>query len=135
MILFCDENAGTRVPQALHLVRLPVLWVVKRYGTGGVTDVRLLTDAGRNGWLVFSCNIQMLNVEEERDTLLREGVGIVFLTSGQEHIDQVLRVLLNKWRWLEQIVREVPRPFAFTMTINGATKQVPIAPLRRTRGR
>ena len=133
MILFCDENVGTRVPQALHQVRLPVLWVVKRYGTGGVIDVRLLADAGQNGWLVFSCNINILNVEDERETLNRERVGIVFLTSGQERIDQVLRLLLNKWSWLDEIDRTVSRPFAFTVDIAGRARSIPIAPLPRRR--
>lgn len=136
MNLFCDEDIGTRVPRALQRVGLRVQWVVQRYNPGHrgqvITDVRWLTDAGRNGWLAFSSNTDMLNVQEERETIINEKVGIVFLTSGQERLPDMLRLLLNKWAWLEAIDQQITRPFVYTLTIKGRSARVdPIAPLRR----
>ena len=48
----------------------------------------------------------------ERDTIIRESVGIVFLTSGEEHPPTVLMRLLRKWSDLEMLWDITPRPFA-----------------------
>ena len=111
-ILF-DEDVGTGVPEALRAVgyRGMVSLATREWLSWDDTD--WLTHAGRNVWLVFSCNKDMLNVPYERDTIIRENVGIVFLTSGEEHSPKVLWLLLVKWQWLEEIDENVPRPFAF----------------------
>ena len=123
MILVCDEDVGTRVPQALRLVGLSVL-SFKDSGLLGVPDVQWLTEAGRKGWLVFSCNKRMLDVPIERETIIREKVGIVFLTSGQERLPNILRLILSKWEWLELIDTTTPRPFAYYLYPSGRTRKV-----------
>ena len=137
MILYFDEDMGKGVPSALFVVNLKtILWKAKRYGTATKTpDTRWLTDAGRENWLAFSCNTEILNVEAERDLIAQENVGIVFLTSGQENGADVLRMVLNKWKWLESIDTQVMRPFVYTIRIDGHPRRVPIAPLRKRRRR
>ena len=137
MYLFFDADVGRGVPEALHAVNLPNLtWLTKRYGTTKrVPDVQWLTDAGRNGWLCISCNTAILNVEEERETIQNENVGIVFFDSGQDQSDQMLRVILNRWKWLEAIDTQIERPFAYVLSVSGRYRGVPIAPLRRRRNR
>ena len=54
----------------------------------------------------------MLLVPQERETIVREKVGIVFLTTGEEVPADVLRLLLGKWRDLEILDSTEPRPFA-----------------------
>lgn len=136
MIVLFDENVGKYVPRALRSVGFSsVFWIG---GPGGIRhgtpDVRWLTVAGQRGWLVFSCNKEMLNVDEERQTIEREKVGIVFLTTGQEKLPELLHLLLHKWSWLETI-DQTERPFVYTLSISGRTRQVPIAPLRIPRRR
>ena len=137
MYLFFDADVGKGVPEALRSVNLRNLtWLHKRYGTKQKTpDVQWLNDVGRNGWLAISCNAEILNVEEERDIIGNENVGIVFFDSGQEQGDQMLRVILNKWKWLERIDAQVQRPFVYLLSIAGRHRQVPIAPLRKRRRR
>ena len=125
MILLCDEDVGIRVPKALKLVGIKNVksMVDSSFGLGK-HDVEWLKGVGERGWLAFSCNKRMLDVPEERDTIIAEKVGIVFLTSGQEYLQQVLRLLLNKWEWLEFIDLTAPRPFAYYLYPYGRTRQV-----------
>jgi hypothetical protein len=60
----------------------------------------------------------MLNVTAERNTIIRECVGIVFLTSGEEHPPTVLLRLLKKWSDLELLWETTPRPFARFLAAN-----------------
>lgn len=123
MILLCDEDVGTKVPRALRLVGLKVVSLADKFGLGW-KDVKWLREAGRRGWLAFSCNKKMLDVPEEQDTIIAEKVGIVFLTSGHEYLPLVLRLLLNKWKWLEEVDQTTPRPFAYYLYPYGRTRKV-----------
>ena len=111
MRLLCDEDVGTGVPDALDAVGYHARPLV-RMGLGGTTDEFWLAKAGELGWLVLSCNKKMLSVKAERDTIIRERVGIVFLTTGNEHPPTVLARLLRKWPDLEILWETTSRPFA-----------------------
>ncbi len=68
----------------------------------------------------------MLKVPEERNTIIREKVGIIYLTNGEEHIDKVLWLLLIKWKWLQYIDQNEPRPFAFFISPKGRIMKQPL---------
>ena len=118
MILLCDEDIGTKVPDALRLVGYNALSLVGR-GWGGRPDVWWLERAGRNDWLVLSCNKKQLSIPEERRAILDNDVGIIYLTTGQEHRPKILRLLLTKWEALSKLDAEEPRPFARFLSPNG----------------
>ena len=120
MILFCDEDIGTRVPQALDLVGLDTMSLVKQ-GWMSRPDTEWLAIAGERGWLVFSSNFRMLRSAIEKDAIIRNNVGIVFLTSGDQFIRRVLWLLLVKWPWLERIDQTTPRPFVYFLSPTGRT--------------
>ena len=126
MILFFDEDMGTEIPKFLYRIGLKqVRWLLgTRPFYQGAADVEWLSKVGREGWLAFSCNKDMLNVEHERDVIFSQQVGIVFLTSGQENLPNVLRLVLNKWSWLEDIDTNVARPFAYHLYPGGRTRRV-----------
>jgi hypothetical protein len=63
----------------------------------------------------------MLQVPSERATIIRERVGVVFLTNGEEHLATQLWLLLVKWPWLEDLDHLMPRPFAKFLSPNGRT--------------
>ena len=111
MILLCDEDVGVSVPNALSLVRYEAKALVQ-LGWGGKPDVEWLAWAGGQGMLVFSCNKKMLEVPDERASINRENVGIVFITNGEEHTARVLLLLLGKWADLVLLDETEPRPFA-----------------------
>ena len=118
MILLCDEDIGTNVPKALTLVGHDARSLVGLKWEGR-PDTWWLTQAGRLNWLVFSCNKRMLRVPSERAVIQDEQIGIVFLTSGEEHLAKVLWLLLVKWAWLEEIDRNLSRPFARFLSPTG----------------
>ena len=118
MILLCDEDVGTGIPRALTLVGYDARSL---YGQGwaGFPDVTWLEHAGQMECLILSCNKKMLLVTEERDAIIRNNLGIVFLTSGQELVAEVLRLLLTKWKVLETLYDTTSRPFARFLSLNG----------------
>ena len=81
-------------------------------GWKGKADEFWLKKAGKLELLVLSRNIGMLKVEAERDVIMQEGVGIVFLTNAQRPPSEVLLQLLKKWDDLEHLWQTTPRPFA-----------------------
>jgi hypothetical protein len=118
--LFFDEDTGKGVAVALKAVGLPADYVgnSRRFKTSTPDEVWLPV-AGKEGWLVFSCNRAILTSEAQREIFIREKVGAIFLTTGQERKLEILKLVLRKWEWLEEIDRDVQRPFAFEMPISG----------------
>ena len=125
MILLCDEDIGTHVPKALQLMHYRTMSLAQK-GWRSWDDPKWLTIAGQKGWLVFSANKKMLKVPKERDTIIQEKVGIVYLTNGEEYIDKVLWLLLVKWKWLQFIDQNEQRPFVFFMSPRGRTIKQPL---------
>lgn len=118
MKLLCDEDVGTGVPEALNAVDREARSLFD-IGWRTFGDTRWLTLAGQGDWLIFSKNKRMLLVKDERDTIIRERLGIVYLTTGNEHPYNVLKVLLAKWDTLELLDKTLPRPFARFLSPNG----------------
>ena len=127
MIPYFDENMGERIPKALKLLGLKAIpGVSKRYG-GGQADTEYLRRAAQKGWLAISANKHMLDVQAERDTLLNEQVGIVFVTDGQMARPALMLLLLKKWEWFAIIDDAEVRPFAFYLYPSGRTRKLELS--------
>jgi hypothetical protein len=122
LILYCDEDVGTKVPRALKLVGLRVISAVSK-GATSEPDIQWLTRVGKKGWLGLSSNKNILNVPEENDAIISNKVGIVFLTSGNMHPKDKLLLLLRKWEWMEMIDSTENKPFAFYLSPAGKTRK------------
>lgn len=123
MILYSDEDVGTRVPKALKLVGLKVVSAVSK-GAVSEPDIQWLERVGKKGWLGLSCNKNILNVPEERDAIINNNVGIVFVTSGNLHPKDKLLLILRKWQWMETLNEIENRPFAYYLYATGRTRKV-----------
>jgi hypothetical protein len=123
LILYCDEDVGTKVPQALKTVGLHVLSAVSRRAISE-PDIQWIARAGIKGWLALSCNKNILDVPEEKDSIILNNVGIVFLTSGDMHPKDKLLLVLKKWEWMETIDTAIKRPFAFFLSPSGQIKKM-----------
>ncbi|MDE2817277.1 MAG: hypothetical protein OXK81_11350 [Chloroflexota bacterium] len=129
MILFFDEDMGTTIPKFLSEADrdVEIKWLLDLYSNENDPrrqDVGWLEEAGRNGWLVISCNKKILSVEFERQAILEHKVGIVFFASGQISRLTMMRTILNKWDWLKSVNSTLPRPFAQYIYARGGTRQV-----------
>ena len=122
MILLCDEMLGKAIPESLRSIGYPVTRLF-RVRLDGKPDTEWLTIAGRRGWLVISKNKRMLLVEDEKNTIIREKVGIIYLTQDIQDQPRLLRLLLNKWAWISQQDGRT-RPFASFIHPNGRTSEV-----------
>ena len=110
MILFFDEDLGTSVPRALHLVGISTEWVSSSSRVRkGTPDEIWIPQVGELGFLVLSCNTAILKAQAQHELLIKHNVGAVFLTSGQERKADVLRLVLNKLHWLREIDGQVQR--------------------------
>ena len=118
MILMCDEDIGRGIPHALSDVGYSTVSVAQR-GWIGRPDTELLTTAGRNGWVFFSANKKMLQVPHERDAIVNNNVGVIFLTNGEERIVKILQLLLRKWDDLDLLDRTEPRSFVRFLNMRG----------------
>lgn len=118
MILLCDEDVGTGVPKALKLVGLESRYL-HQLGLAGKPDTEWLAKAGQNEWLVFSYNKKILKVPSEREAIIHNKIGIIFLTNGTEYTRTVLRLLLAKWDTFELLWSTVERPFVRFLSPNG----------------
>ena len=134
MKLFCDEDFGKGVPEALRQVsRSRGIYVDytgrthsarRRAQRLGATDQQWITHVGRGEFLGLSCNTKILENPEEIDTIFREKAGIVFITTGQEDAVDLLLLLLKELDWLLEIHENTPRPFAYTINMSRRKKQV-----------
>lgn len=122
MILLTDEDIGTSVPSALTLVGYDArsLFLMDWHTR---PDTWWLQKAGALGWLVFSANKRMLRVPTEREAIINAKVGIFYLTKGEEHLPDVLSLLLRKWSYLDLLDRTTERPFARFLSPQGVLTQ------------
>lgn len=116
--MLCDEDVGTGVPRALKLVGYDARNIVDQ-GWAGKADTDWLTLVGQTEWLVLSCNKKMLLVQNERDTIIKQKVAVIFLTNGEEYSARILKLLLTKWSKLTALYETTPRPFARFLSPNG----------------
>lgn len=123
MILYCDEDVGTRVPRALKLVGLRAIPAVSK-GAKSEPDIQWLARLGKKGWLGLSCNKDILNVPEEYDVIINDKIGIVFFSTGNIHPKDKLLLILRKWHWLETIDETESRPFAFYLYLTRQPRKV-----------
>lgn len=144
MILFFDEDVGSRLPRAVALIRLPgatVEYPGRPYGPLplGAKDSEWLPRAGEGRWLVFSCNYHMLEVEAEFALIIQHKVGIVFAKSGSYQTWELMRMLIERWDWLRQLDDGEPRPFAYFAGLKGKPQRYDLAkgplPPRASRSR
>lgn len=119
MILICDENLGTRVPDSLNLMGRSALSFVN-LGWLGLDDVLWLPLAGEiEDSLVLSCGRQIVKKPRESAAIRSNNVGIVCLTDGEQPVADKVRLVLESWSLLEELHLNTPRPFARFLTPEG----------------
>lgn len=92
----------------------------------GADDEEWIRYAGRNGLLVLSRNNRILYVQAQRELLVAERVGIVFLPH-KATAAELVALTLGKLDWLRELDATQERPFAFAIYRNGQVAQKSLA--------
>ena len=129
-IFFDDESVGGKVAAALQHIGAPAAEIVRPTKAGtiqlGMPDLEWIPLAGSEGYLVISHDLRIPAVPAERAALVGGNVGAVFIDAGAEPRWRVLRLLLDRWDWLERVDSTEPRPFAFRLPFRGAPRKLPL---------
>lgn len=131
MRLFFDEDMGRGIPDALRSIGLGEppneINYIRRVWRGRtrVLDEEWIPWAAERDYLAFSCNKGILESDAQRELVKSTGLGIVFLTSGQERSVATLQLILRKWAWLETIDADETRPFAYLLSMSGRPRRDP----------
>lgn len=118
MILLCDEDISPRVADELQQHNYDAR-SFRNLGWLGRHDTDWLSLAGRIAdSMVLSCDRMMLK-DPERQAIIDNSVGIVFLTHGQQSVGSIVRLIVDNWAQLEELHNNAPRPFARFLTPEG----------------
>lgn len=123
MILLCDENISPRVPETLrqdgydarsfHMMG----WLSRR-------DLQWLPGAGQmEGSLILTRDRSMLDNSNEKQAIIDNNLGVVFLTAGQQSVEDLIRLVVNSWDQLEHLHDTTPRPFVRFLTTTGNLRE------------
>ncbi len=124
MKLFVDEDTGVGLGKALPAVGVHARYVAKGMPiVPGTKDEQWIPWAGKEGSLVLSRNLGILEAEAQRSLLVVCGVAIVFLPQHLSSFD-LLRLVLTRWDWLELVDGTVQRPFAFKLPPSGRSSRL-----------
>lgn len=123
MILLCDESISSRVPRALRQQGYDAN-SFEDLGWAGESDINWLPKAGQLlDVLILSRDRMMLQNPGEMAAIRDNGVGIVFLTSGQQRVEGVIPLVSSSWHLLEELHNNTPRPFVRFLTTTGNLRE------------
>ena len=123
MILLCDENISPKVPEALRQIgrdarSFHMLGWLSRPDLQWLPGARQMEDL-----LILSRDRSMLDDADEKQALIDNNLGVVFLTSGQQPLEDLIQLVVDSWNELEQLHNSTPRPFARFLTTTGTLRQ------------
>lgn len=122
MKVFIDEDCGSGIPKSLKLVKMPcddLVYPSNRLPIKlGTKDPEWIPWAGDNGYLALSMNHHILENPAEFALVVAHGLGIVFVDWGEYPAWAVLKMLMTRWTWFEEVDRS-PKPFAYYIGLSG----------------
>ncbi|MHB1414845.1 MAG: PIN-like domain-containing protein [Chloroflexota bacterium] len=128
MILFFDRNMGTRIPQALRLLRVPVdVRYHQQYYAQNAQDDDWLADCGAYGWVVIGKDYKFHKLPNELATLRLYEVGAFYLNAANLPTWEMVRIFARAYDRLILAAETTPKPFVYWIHANGLLKQQPIA--------
>jgi hypothetical protein len=107
---FFYRNFGRKVPEALRLLGLDVVWHDEQGLAPHTTDEEWLAIAGSAGWIVVTHDIHISSNLAERQALADAGVGCFVLAGGKVAKWEKVRTLASAWPQLLSKLTP-PRPY------------------------
>ena len=119
MILLLDENISPTVADELNRIG-HTAYSFRNLGWLGISDeywlprAALMTDS-----LVLTCDLNIFRKQHQCSRIINNIVGIVFLTSVNESVENKRRLVISSWGILEALHDNTPRPFAWFLDTDG----------------
>jgi len=127
MILFFDRNMGKSIPDALHLLDLPVKKHDEHFGPT-TTDEEWLAKVGEEGWLAITRDKGVLRKQSQRRALADHRVGC-FVLVGAANLPRwdSVRIIARNWDRIRQLAAGEERPFLWKLYLRAPAKCVDLA--------
>ena len=65
----------------------------------------------------------MLDDSDEKQAIVDNNLGVVFLTSGQQPVEGLIQLVIDNWAKLEEAHNNIPRPFVRFLTTIGTLRE------------
>ena len=73
--------------------------------------------------LILTRDRSMLDNSNEKQAIIDNNLGVVFLTAGQQSVEDLIRLVVNSWDQLEHLHDTTPRPFVRFLTTTGNLRE------------
>lgn len=115
-MIFVDASVPRSVADEVRRVRPDACWLADLFLLD-VKDTEWLQRAGEEGWLVITHDKKIKTRPGERRAIIEHGVGC-FILAYRKNLrkPEIAKMVLGA---LEDLFRNTPRPFIYTMTQNG----------------
>jgi hypothetical protein len=126
--IYIDENLAPQLARGLNELQSPqnkrdilniqVLSIKDIFGQGG-KDEDWIPKVGTENGIVITQDLRIQSQRHQKELYIKHGVGILFINPpskiGFAYWDMV-KLLINRWDEIKQIVRKNETPFAFRCT-------------------
>ena len=65
----------------------------------------------------------MLDDSDEKQAIIDNNLGVVFLTSGQQPVEDLIQLVIGNWDQLEHLHHNTLRPFIRFLTTTGNLRE------------
>ena len=126
--VYIDENLPSQLAKGLHELQLPqnkrddieiqVLSIKEIFGQGE-QDEDWIPKVGAENGIVITQDYRIQTQRHQKELYLEYGVGILFFnppSKGGFPYWDLVKLVINRWEEIKQIIRKEKPPFAFRCT-------------------
>lgn len=112
-----------KIPQALKLLGLDAEGHADHFSHDVHDDIWLAV-VGDRDWIVITNDKRLRFNQAERQALIAHGVGCFTLGGDSLSRWEQVRVLARAWDRIQEVIDNTPRPFIFTIHVDGRLQQM-----------
>jgi len=129
--VYLDENLSEYVAQALNFLNKGYFKNVQVYSTKekfgkGVKDEIIIPGIGNESGVLITRDINIHKTRFQYDLCKQHKIGVFFLTlpKNQNRHWEVVKLLIEKWEEIIEIINNDKKPFAFRIRIKGKVEKL-----------
>jgi hypothetical protein len=127
VIVYIDENFPTQLADGLNILvqhpypGLQVLSIKNTFGQG-VADENWIPQAGQQGAVVITQDLNINRTRSQRELFLKSGLGVFFFKPPSRNgfsYWEMLEQVLKRWKTIVELSEKSKKPFAFLCRVRG----------------